>query len=163
MKTFSEFILTSFVLSIIAGIGERIAPDNMKKYVTFVASLIILIYLVLPLRSLGSEFLLINDTILKNEDQDFSQSNQYDAILKLSQEKAEDAIQKHLCETFALNGEISVSLLMSVDEIGVITLTHISITLDRSDSLFKNEIQVYSENTFHTNTQVLIAEASDNG
>ncbi len=158
MTVLTEYIITSFIVSLIAGIGEKIAPQNMKKYITFVASLMLLIFLVSPLKIIGEEILLMTDEIVKEEEGTSPPSANYDEILKLAERKTEEAIQKHVSDKFSLNDSPSVSLSMKMENGGTVLLTHISLTLDAADSDLANDVLVYCEKTFHTATNVTVAE-----
>ena len=59
----SEYIMVAFTASLIAGIGERMAPIGMRKYVTFIASLIVLLYLFIPLKTMGEELFSFADNL----------------------------------------------------------------------------------------------------
>ena len=154
----AEYIVTSFIVSLFAGIGEKIAPQNMKKYITFVASLMLLIFLVSPLKSIGEEILLLTDEMVKEEESTSPPSANYDEILKLAERKAEEAIQKHVSDAFALKDALSVSLAMKMEDSGTVLITQIALTLGAKDSDLADDIRVYSEKTFHTATKVMIAE-----
>ena len=158
MTILSEYIMTSFIVSMIVGIGEKIAPANMKKYITFIASLMLLIFLVSPIKSIGEEILIITDGIMKEQEGTLPPSANYDEIVNLAERKAEEAIRKHLSENFSLEDSVSVSLTMKLEPNGTMLLTHISVTLGAKDIDLADDIRVYSEKTFHTATNVIVTD-----
>lgn len=155
MKAFSEYIVASFTASLIAGIGERIAPAGMKKYVTFIASLMLLIFLFTPIQSLGEELFGFTEGVIKNEQTDLPPTSSYDEVLNLTRKKAEESIQKHLAEKFDLQDSVLVSLNMEMKENGTILLTHISLKLSQKDIHFAGEMEMYLEQTFNTETSII--------
>jgi len=156
MKALSEYIVASFTASLIAGIGERIAPAGMKKYVTFIVSLMLLIFLFTPIKSLGEELFGFAEDLIKNEQSNLPPTHSYDEVLNLSRIKAEESIQKHLIEKFGVQDNIAVSLTMEMEENGTILLTHISLKLSQKDTPFAGEIETYLEQTFHTETSIVL-------
>jgi len=154
---FSEYIVASFIASLIAGIGEKIAPGKMKKYVTFVASLVLLIYLASPIQSLGEELLLLSDNILKNEEEPSSPSVTYDEVLTLSERKTAEAIEKHLFEKYEIKGIGSVSVDLKMEESGTVLITHISLEIDKVYSNLVDDMEAYLEKTFQTETSVTLS------
>lgn len=157
MNKFSEYVVTLFTASLVAGIGERIAPAAMRKYVTFVASLILLIFLFTPIQSLGEELFNFADDLLHSEQSPTTQDGAYDEIFNLSKRKAEEAIQGHLSDRFGIREGIEVSITMHKEENGTILLTHISLTLRCNDQQLANEIETYLEKTFNTETSVILS------
>ena len=155
---FSEYIVASFIASLIAGIGEKIAPGKMKKYVTFVASLVLLIYLASPIQSLGEELLLLSDNILKNEEEPSSPLVTYDEVLTLSERKTAEAIEKHLFEKYEIKGIGSVSVDLKMEESGTVLITHISLEIDKVYSNLVDDMEAYLEKTFQTETSVTLSE-----
>ncbi|MBR6768479.1 MAG: hypothetical protein IKM34_03220 [Clostridia bacterium] len=154
MRALSEYMIAAFTASLIAGIGERIAPAGMKKYVTFIASLMLLIYLFTPIKSLGEELFHFADDVMENEEIEAPSAGAYDEVLALSRKKAEESIQKHLVERFRTQDSVAVSLTMEMKENGTILLTHISLKLSQRDMPFAEDIETYLEETFHTETSI---------
>ena len=155
MKALSEYIVTAFTASLIAGIGERIAPAGMKKYITFIASLMLLIFLFTPIQSLGEELFAFTEGAIKDEQSATLPTDSYQEILKLSKQKAEESIQRHLEERFDLQDRVWVSLNMKIEEKGTILLTHISLKLSQRDMDLSEEVEDYLEQTFKTETSIL--------
>lgn len=158
METLYHYIVTSFTVSLIAGIGERMAPVGMKKYVTFIASLILLIFLITPLTSLGEELFGFADEVLDKEIQMNHSANTHEGILIIARKKAEEAIQKHLNDTFCIQNYVLVSLDMEMQENDTILLKHISLKLSEMDQPLASEIEAYLEKEFSTETTVMISE-----
>ena len=157
MEVLSEYIVSAFIASLIAGIGEKIAPSSMKKYVTFIASLLLLVFLLSPLKTLGNHLSQIPEDILNSEEEDSSIDNS-NTILKITKEKTEESIQKHLMTKFTIQDTFSVSLDMKQEENGILLLTHIQVHLSKSDESLASEIQTYLETSFNTKTDILTSD-----
>lgn len=156
MEVFSDYIVASFTAALIAGIGERIAPSGMKKYVTFIATLMLLIFLFTPIRSLGEELFQFADNVIPNQEAGDSSDDTYDEVLAITQKKAEESIRKHLIEHFDIQNEISVSLTMKLQENETILMTHILVKLSPQDWQIAEEAKAYLEKNFMTETEVLL-------
>ena len=148
MKTLSEYILTTFIASIITGIGEKIAPTSMKKYITFVATLMILIFLVSPIKSVAEELFLLAEENLKHEQSEETDSISYDKILSISQKRVEKAIMEHMYDKYGIKDNLSISLAMTMEENGTILLTHITLKIGVVHSVLADDMRSYLEKTF---------------
>ena len=158
METLSEYILSSFLVALLGGVGEKIAPEQMKKHISFVAALILLLFLITPLTSVWEHIQLSQDLITPNDSIQSTPSERYDEILKLTQIKSEEAIKQHLSNTFRLTGTLSVSLTLQYEPNGTILFTHMEITIDAIDNAFSEDIRAYTEKTFHTQTTITLKE-----
>ena len=158
METLSEYILSSFLVALLAGIGEKIAPEQMKKHISFVAALILLLFLITPLTSIWEQIQLTQDLIIPNDQIQSTPSESYDEILNLTQSKAEETIKQHLLNTFRLTGTLFVSLTLQYEPNGTILFTHMEISIDPIDSAFAEDIRAYTEKTFHTETTIILKE-----
>ena len=157
MEAFYEYIVAAFTVSLVVGICERITPSALKKHVTFVSSLILLIFLFTPITALGEELFHFADSVIDNELPITPSNSAYDEMLTLARKTTETAIQKHLNETFNLQDHVSVSLTMEMQENGTILLTGILLNLDSNDRQIAEEIEAYLEEEFHTETKIIIS------
>ena len=150
----SEYIMVAFTASLIAGIGERMAPIGMRKYVTFIASLIVLLYLFIPLKTMGEELFSFADNLSETKPSTPSE-NSNEKILTICQKKTEEAIQKHLCEKFNMTNSAVISLDLEMTDNETILITHILVELTNNENSSKDEIEAYLEKTFHTEVTII--------
>ena len=158
MNAISEYVITALVVALIAGVGEKIAHTNMKKYINFVASMVLLIFLISPIKTLGEELFRFTDQSLKDETHEQPHSNSYETILRLAKNKAEEEVREHIYQKFELKEKFSISLTMKMEENGSILLTHISLNLSSNNVQLADEIKTYLEKTFYTETSVFLTE-----
>ena len=158
MEPLSEYILSSFLVALLAGIGEKIAPKQMKNHISFVAALILLLFLIAPLTSIWEQIQLSQDLVIPNDQIPSTPSESYDEILNLTQSKSEEAIKQHLLNTFRLKGTLFISLTLQYEPNGTIWFTHVEISIDPIDREFAEEIRAYTKKTFHTETTIILKE-----
>lgn len=161
MEVLSEYIVAAFVASLVAGIGEKLAPSSMKRYVGLIAALLLLIFLFSPIKALGEELFKFADSSLTIDDNVSQEESSHDVLLKMAEEKAEQSVKKHLVEQFGLNEELSVSLTLKLENDDTVLLTGITVDLPNAFAEQMPSIESYLEEVFHTQTTVNVMAAGD--
>ncbi len=157
MAAISEFVFATFVASLLAVWAERITPEAMTRYVRLIASLIVLLYIITPLKNLCLGFVeTLEDTLFVDDEKESSSTESYEALLSMSEAAAEKSLRLHLAEEFDITSGIDLSLSMTIENETTVLISSVKIGLSEEYGDLAPNIQEYVEALFCCQVEVLI-------
>lgn len=157
MKVLSDYILCAFLASLAAGVVERLSSSSgsLKKYVRFIASLILLFLLARPLISLVG---LLSDFSEKDLpiEQPADPDPSYEVLLRTTEKKVAEAIEKDLSSSLGTDETVTVKPELVMEEDGNLLLIKIHLFLPKAYSGRAENIKEYLETKYRAAVTVEI-------
>ncbi len=158
MKVLSEYILCAFLASLAAGVAEKLSSSSgsLKKYVSFIASLVLLVMLVKPLGTLVDLLSDFAEGSLETRPSEGEEEKDYGYLLETTEKKVAEAIGEDLTGAFDLSEPPVISVELVLEEGGTILMVKIDAGIPVAYSDRKANIKEYLETKYHTAVSVTV-------